>query len=73
MPKRDKPRAPGVLEARSFGIEASTDQLRGPTCDNQHGYKWSNGLIGLSTRPDDCEVGYRSKTEEEKKFVITQH
>ena len=65
VPKRNKPGAPGVLEAPRFGIEARTDHLRWPLCGNQRGYTGSNGLIRLSTRLEDCEVGYRNMSEED--------
>ena len=73
VPKRDKPGAPGVLEARSFGFEASTVQLKCPICNNQHGYTRSNGLLKLLTQLEDWEVGYRGKTEEKQEAIFEQH
>ena len=65
VPNRDKPGAPGMMEAHIFAIKASANQLRCPVCDNWHAYTGNNGLIKLSTRLINCEIGYRSKTEEE--------
>ena len=61
------------MAARSFGIEASAGQLICRIFGNQHAYTGNDGLIKLSTRVVVCEIGYRSKTEEEKKVVIAQH
>ena len=48
-------------------------QAGGRIRGNQHEYTGSDGLIKLSTRLYDSEVGHRSKKKEERKFVITQH
>ena len=64
VPSMEKPRAPGMMETPSFGIKASTDHFRSPVCGNQHAYTGNKGLIKLSTRLIDFEMGYGSKTEE---------
>ena len=56
-----------VMEACSFSVEASTDQLRGLICKNQHGYTGGKGLMKISTRLADCKARYRCKTRKEKK------
>ena len=62
-----------VMEACSFSVDASTDQLRGLICKNQHEYTGGNGLMKISTRLADCKDGYRCKTRNEKKAGTKDH
>ena len=59
-----------TFEAESFGIKASTNELRCLACSDQQGYTRIDGLIRLSTRLNDCEVGYKSRTGADRKEVI---
>ena len=53
---RDKPIAPGMMEAHSFGIEPSADQLKCPVRGSQHAYTGNDGLIKLPTALINCEI-----------------
>ena len=57
-PREDQAKRTEVMKARSFTIEASTDQLRCLICNNQHGYTESNGLMKLLTRLADYKTRY---------------
>ena len=66
-PNRDRAGSTLALKADKFDIETSMDQLRCPACNRQHEYTGNNGLIKLSIRLNDCKIGYRNKTEGEKR------